>query len=128
MSNKKGFTLIELLVAITIAAIIATVGLTSYTKAQEKSRDARRKNDIRSLQTALELYYQRNSAYPANISSATLTTTYINKVPTDPKTGSAYFYSSSATSYKLCARLENADDTQRQTDTDCTDSFIVTFP
>lgn len=64
MSRTQGFTLIELLVAITITAILSTIGFVSYSQAQVLSRDARRKQDLKAVATALEIYRQKNSTYP----------------------------------------------------------------
>jgi prepilin-type N-terminal cleavage/methylation domain-containing protein len=114
-SETKGFTLIELMVAITILAVLATIGLTTYTKAQQTARDGKRKDDLRSVATALELYYQSQNphVYPAtgwSAMSTALDTDFINQIPTDPINSSPYQYaytSSSSTTYDLCARLEN---------------------
>lgn len=62
--RRAGFTLIELMIAITIVAIISTVGIISYSKAQSLGRDAKRKQDLRSIAIALELYYQKNKTFP----------------------------------------------------------------
>lgn len=66
--NKKhfyrGFTLIELMVAISIVAILATVGFSTYSQSQLRARDAKRKQDLRAIATALELYYQLHQHYP----------------------------------------------------------------
>lgn len=62
----KGFTLIELMIAISIIAIISSIGLISYSQAQALGRDAKRKQDLRSVAVALELYYQKNKQYPAS--------------------------------------------------------------
>lgn len=53
---KFGFTLVELLVVMAIIGILATVGLASYRTSQMKARDATRKNDLKQIQTALNLY------------------------------------------------------------------------
>lgn len=60
----RGFTLIELMITISIIAIISAIGLTSYSQAQKLARDAKRKQDLRSIATALELYHQKNKRYP----------------------------------------------------------------
>lgn len=52
--NPQGFTLIELLVAIAILAILAVSGLVLFTGAQKNARDARRRQDIDAIATALE--------------------------------------------------------------------------
>lgn len=98
-----GFTLIELLIAISIVAIISAVGFVSYSQTQSFARDSRRKQDLRSIQTALELYYQKNKRYPCSsfwqkssdsdfwIQDLGCTTTepfdkdYINFMPKDPR-------------------------------------------
>src|SRR3989344_1235651 len=92
--KQFGFTLIELLVAISILAILATIGLSVYPSVQKSARDARRKDDLRSIKIALELYYQQNNQYPpvadwvySNANQPwipNLTTDYIPKVPKDP--------------------------------------------
>ena len=64
--KHKGFTLIELLVVVAIIGILATVVLASLGSARSKARDARREADIRTIQTALEIYYIDNGVYPAS--------------------------------------------------------------
>ena len=72
LKKVAGFTLIELLVAITILAVVSGVGYTTYSKAQIASRDAKRKQDLRSIAAALDLYRQQNKRYPCT----TITTDY----------------------------------------------------
>lgn len=64
MTKQKGFTLIELLIVIAIIAVLATLALVSLTAAQQRSRDTKRVADMKSMQTALELYYSENADYP----------------------------------------------------------------
>lgn len=104
---QKGFTLIEMLVVIAIISILIGIGVNTFTIAQKKARDVRRKADLRSIQVALELYKQDKGSYPTggctNYYCYTSSTTsnyisglepdYIPKLPTDPKTpntGPAY--------------------------------------
>lgn len=64
---KKGFTLIELLVVIAIIGILSTLAVVSLGSARLKARDAKRLSDIRSLQSALEIFNTDNPTvgYPA---------------------------------------------------------------
>jgi len=63
--KSKGFTLIELLVVVAIIGILATVVLSSLSSARESARDAKRLSDIKTIQTALEMYANDNSGrYP----------------------------------------------------------------
>lgn len=59
-----GFTLIELLVVVAIVGLLSSVVLASIDSARENARDARRKADLRQIQSALELYYGDNGSYP----------------------------------------------------------------
>jgi len=64
--NTKGFTLIELLVVVAIVGILSSVVLSSLGLARSKSRDARRAQDIKQIQNALELYFTDNGRYPSS--------------------------------------------------------------
>ena len=63
--TKQGFTLIELLVVIAIIGLLSTLSIVALNQARARSRDARRIADIKQIQTALEMYYNDNNAYPA---------------------------------------------------------------
>lgn len=96
--KSRGFTLIELLVVIAVIGILASVVLASLNSARSKARDAKRTADIRSVQTALEMYYADNGAYPVStdvvfpgILATALVPTYIGSIPVDPS-GATYRY------------------------------------
>jgi prepilin-type N-terminal cleavage/methylation domain-containing protein len=63
--NKKGFTLIELLVVIAIIGLLSTLAVVALSSARTKARDSKRVADMKQVQTAMELYYNTNSAYPS---------------------------------------------------------------
>ena len=66
--SRGGFTLVELLVVVAIIGILATVVVISYSGAQSKARDAKRKSDFSTIGTALEMYRNDSSTggYPQN--------------------------------------------------------------
>ena len=103
-TRQRGFTLIELLVVVAIIGMLSSVVLASLNGARKKGRDARRLADLKQLQTALELYFSDNNAYPISTSQASaptaladLSPTYITAVSDDPLGGSYhYVYKSDA--------------------------------
>lgn len=116
--SEKGFTLIELLVVIAIIGILSSVVLASMNSARKKARDARRQADLKSLQLALESYYDTNSAYPSGTGTTTLsvlTPTYISVIPVDPSATQTYYYSGTSSAYCIGANLEGTVPTPSNT-------------
>jgi prepilin-type N-terminal cleavage/methylation domain-containing protein len=54
--NKKGFTLIELLVVIVIIGILVAIALPNFIKIKDKAREAEVKQNLHSIQLAVERY------------------------------------------------------------------------
>lgn len=134
--KSPGFTLIELLVVIAIIGVLATFIVASFSNAQEKSRDARRKSDLDAIKKALELAKSdstNGSYYPNAASAATLTTPgYIRQLPTDPSTSTSYTYTGGAAGcgpglcvdYRLSANLENnLDPDANQSQATCPNAY-----
>ncbi|GAC1413288.1 MAG: hypothetical protein NVSMB66_4800 [Candidatus Doudnabacteria bacterium] len=65
--KSKAFTLIELLIVISIIGLLASIVGVALTSARSKARDAKRKGDLRGLQTALELYFNDFGSYPVSL-------------------------------------------------------------
>jgi len=107
----KGFSLIELMVVVGIIAILVALGSVSFTTAQKKARDARRKTDVKAMQNAFEQYYSVNGGYAACGTMAAQGGDYLpGGLPSDPKPGwSAYncSYDAGTGEYCACALLEN---------------------
>lgn len=122
---KRGFTLVELLVSITIIGILASIGLNTFTSAQIKSRDTKRKSALNQISRSLEMYFNDYKKYPDDDGNGNLDgyawngsfqdakgTIYMIKLPIDPTLGYSYFYASldSGKKFQLYARLENSQD------------------
>src|SRR3989344_4301624 len=69
--KPKGFTLVEILVVITILSIISSIGYINFNVAQNKGRDAKRKQDLKTVRTAVVSYYQDYGRYPPDPSVTT---------------------------------------------------------
>jgi prepilin-type N-terminal cleavage/methylation domain-containing protein len=62
---RRAFTLIELLIVVAIIAILAMIAVPNFLEAQTRSKIARGKADMRTIQTAVEAYYVDNNVYPS---------------------------------------------------------------
>lgn len=70
---------------IAIIGLLASIVMVSLTSSKSKARDARRISDIKTIQLALETYYNDNQAYPNNL--AGLVPNYLPTLPSDPYGG-----------------------------------------
>ncbi|MFN3478736.1 MAG: prepilin-type N-terminal cleavage/methylation domain-containing protein [bacterium] len=77
--KKKGFTLIELLVVIAIIIILAAILLPYIINRVEESRISRMTGEIRSLKTAMLLYYNDLGLFPNTWDDL------VNNGPTNPR-------------------------------------------
>ncbi len=97
--RQAGFTLIEILVVVMILGILAAVVVPNIMSRPEEARIAKARQDVRALETALDLYKLDNFAYPttdqgleALVSKPTIPPipkkyrkeAYLKKVPQDP--------------------------------------------
>jgi len=126
MINKKnnllniGFTLLELLVVIGIIAILLGMGAVSYSTAQKKARDSKRKTDLAAFRSCLEQYYayDNNFKYPVTADDAQVESTDsfncggTNTISIqDPLNNTTYKYvldttAADGSTYHICATLE----------------------
>jgi len=123
--NKKGFTLIELLVVIAIIGLLSTLAVVALGQARVKARDSKRLSDMKQMQTALELFYTDQGAYPVEATAVSLgdathaclhsagfvatgcANPYMGMVPTDPTSVTTYYsYTGATDTYTITSALE----------------------
>jgi prepilin-type N-terminal cleavage/methylation domain-containing protein len=124
----RGFTLIELLVVIAIIGLLSTVIAAPITEARKKGRDAKKIADMRSIVTALGLYYDDNGGnYPVGIDG--LVPRYLSTLPSGAATTTTardkYMYAvftdsgpAKRIAYHLGVKLESANQALND-DADC---------
>ena len=114
-STKKGFSLVELLVVITIIAILSVVAYSAIAGNTVKARDAKRKQDLTTIQSAFELYFLKNNRYPDVLETGVegglvwrIPKIYLSAIPADPS-GKAYVYKIAGDykTYEIAASMEN---------------------
>src|SRR5260221_8509318 len=66
-SGEAGFTLIELLIVIVILGILAAIVVFAVGGISDKGKNAACKSDYKSVETAQEAYFAKNSSYAADI-------------------------------------------------------------
>jgi prepilin-type N-terminal cleavage/methylation domain-containing protein len=120
INHQSGFTLIELLVVIAVVATFLTVGLGSFSTAQRKARDTKRKSDIKEIHSALEQYYSVcGNSYPdisgsfyTSVNCPTPPISIMPTVPIDPRQVTPYYCPTPAADncngngFTICAVLE----------------------
>ena len=91
-TTKQGFTLIEILIAITIITIFAAgITVSLFSKVGE-SRQAKAKQDISAIVTAMQIYKLDNFRYPGSIDALVSNSDgskrwkgpYLERMPIDP--------------------------------------------
>lgn len=151
LPGLRGFTLVELLVVVAIIAILATVGVSTFSNLQKNARDAKRQSDLAIVQSVLEQYRADQNFYPSSLSFGSALTspngqrTYIAALPqdsqvSDPEDVHQYHYVAAPTSCdnstqdKLCvdycldANLENTSSPVTSCTGDTDRNFKVTSP
>jgi prepilin-type N-terminal cleavage/methylation domain-containing protein len=125
--KQAGFSLIELLVVISVIGILAGLILVNLVGVRGRAGDARAKSDLKSLKTALRLYYNDYQQYPAGSNGAMMGcgatgtsscsaggefsagaggSVYMGELPQN-----FAYYSDNADEFLLVVTLENASDT-----------------
>ncbi len=125
LRKQKGFTLLELLIVIVIIGILIALVLPNLINGPIRARDVRRKEDLNSISSGLEQYYNDNQSYPAALADLTAGN-YLKTIPQDPKSKTDYTYNPLPaggpvyTSFELQATLENKNDKDAKPNTNGT--------
>jgi len=117
LTDKKGFTLIELLIVIIVIAVLAGVGVPTYSMLQNRARESATKAVMRSAATGIALYADDYNSYPAAADIAALAasiSTYYANMKTSDSWGTLYTYSLVSGTYTFKSfgidKLENTAD------------------
>ena len=112
LRKQSGFTLIEIMIVIVILGILASIVVPNIMESPDKARIVKAKQDIRTLEGALNLYKLDNFNYPSTDQGLEALVDkpigqpeaknwkkngYIKKLPKDPW-GNEYLYLSSESS------------------------------
>ncbi len=138
----RGFTLIEMLIVIAVIGILASAVLVGLGPVQRQGRDSRRIADLRQVQNALELYYNKCGHYPGDATCGStipgddwnaMTTALtgasigIKSIPFDPSTGKSYHYATDLKTYVIGAELEDANNPNLRQSATSSLSITATF-
>ncbi len=104
-----------MLIVLGIIAVILSVLTVSYSTAQKKTRDAKRKSDLKTMQNTLEQYYSvcgfvYPTAVTAPIACAAKPEGFITQVPVDPLSITPYVFTPTGAGggFSLCTtKLES---------------------
>ncbi len=90
--RKDAFTLIELLIVVAIIGILAAIAVPNFLNAQMRAKIARAEAELKTIQTAMEMYRIDNNAYLRRdvinrrdeLALLTTPVSYIAFIPKDP--------------------------------------------
>ncbi len=93
LNCEKGFTLVELMVVVAILAILAALAVPRISNATDSAKQAQIMSDLRTIDSAITMYYTDVGTYPASIASLVTTATvsgstkgpWLVNTPTPPK-------------------------------------------
>ncbi len=75
IKNRKGFTLVELVVVIAIIGILAGIAIPRFMEATASARGAKIVADMRTIESAVIIYYAKEGKYPASEAKDTASAT-----------------------------------------------------
>jgi type II secretion system protein G len=137
VNQVRGFTLIELLVVIAIIGVLSSVVLASMTGARQRGRDAKRVTEVKTIQLALEMYFDSCREYPAALAatstngcaSGTDFGDFMSSIPVDPmNTGNfVYTYRTNGSPYSQYVLRATLEDSSNKVLTNDVDGTVLTL-
>jgi len=113
--RRSGFTLVELLVVIVVLAVLAAIVLPKFMNSSARSKESSLRSDLKLLRSAVNAFNADTGKYPnsladlaesdktkVKIADGTVVSPtdwhgpYVETVPTDPISGSAFTYDPAA--------------------------------
>src|SRR5579884_2904232 len=100
MEKQRGFTLLEMMVVVAIIAILTAILIPNFTHARAQAATSACMSNMKTIATAMELYYTDNQAYPAAVKAPVTSVTGLaaylgNQNPVDPAGSGTYEVSAS---------------------------------
>jgi general secretion pathway protein G len=86
MRRGRGFTLIEILIALTILAILSTLGVAGYRHHRRSAAETVLAANLQIMRHAIEQYKADRGKYPASLDDLWRESSkrYLQSIPTDP--------------------------------------------
>ncbi|MGE4588545.1 MAG: type II secretion system protein [Acidaminococcaceae bacterium] len=81
-NSRAGFTLVELVVVIAILGILAGITMPHFMSANMSARGSKILADMNSCEASINIYYAKNSTYPAD--KETIVSSYLASWPKPP--------------------------------------------
>jgi len=116
--GRRAFTLVELLVVIVVLAVLAAIVLPKFMDSSRRSKESALRSDLKLLRNAIALFHTDTGAYPKTLADLAATSApakgldasgsdvnitagdwhgpYLQEVPNDPVSGSAFDYGTTA--------------------------------
>jgi prepilin-type N-terminal cleavage/methylation domain-containing protein len=81
MRKRAGFTIIEMLIVMAVIAILIAIAVPSFRAIQMQAWRAQTQGDTKTIKIALETYYMKRFAFPADTPLGQYQTTLLDEIP-----------------------------------------------
>lgn len=75
--GRQGFTLVEIMIVVAIIALLASIAVPGFLRARKRSQASRIINDLRLIDSAVDMYAIENNKATGNVVAVTDWTRYI---------------------------------------------------